>query len=547
MVPEVKYQGSSAEKSLVQKPNQGVCTDVLKPAKEVREGHKKINRMLSKYHPHLNCFPARLPRSGGSYFLFSGKESSRQHKKEFDWLSNGVTYLSIFFLLMMNIGCNTSPTSNTTTEDSSKVRLVTLAPGHFHAALVQKNMYPGIDSVVHVYAPEGNELQAHLTLIDQYNHRADNPTHWVEKLYTGSDYLDKMLSEKAGNVVVLAGNNQQKTDYIKRSVEAGLNVLGDKPMAINSGDFNVLQDAFSTAAKNNVLLYDIMTERSEITNTLQKEFAHIPSVFGELQKGTANDPAVRMESIHYFYKYVSGNVLTRPDWFFDPQQQGDAITDVGTHLLDLIQWECFPDSIIDYTKDIDITNARIWPTPLTLSQFSAITKEDKFPGFLKPYITNDTVLQSHANGEINYTIKGIHARVTPRWEYKAAAGGDSHYSLLKGTRASLEIKQGAAENYKPVLYIWPNNNSKNFADTLNTAIQQLNEKYPGVTVQPINKGFKVVIPEKYDVGHEAHFAQVMERYLQYLNDKKLPGWEVPGMLAKYYTATKALDIATGKK
>lgn len=448
---------------------------------------------------------------------------------------------------MMNIGCNTSSTENTSAEDSSKVRLITLAPGHFHAALVQKNMYPGIDSVVHVYAPEGNELQAHLKLIDQYNHRTDNPTHWVEKLYTGSDYLDKMLSEKAGNVVVLAGNNEQKTDFIKRSVEAGLNVLGDKPMAINAGDFNELQEAFSTAAKNNVLLYDIMTERSEITNTLQKELAHIPSVFGELQQGTANDPAVRMESVHYFYKYVSGNVLTRPDWFFDPGQQGDAITDVGTHLLDLIQWECFPDSIIDYTKDIDITNARIWPTPLTLSQFSAITKEDKFPDFLKPYITNDTVLQSHANGEINYTIKGIHVRVTPRWEYKAAAGGDSHYSLLKGTKASLEIKQGAAENYKPVLYIRPNNNSKDFADTLNIAIQQLNEKYPGVTVEKINKGFKIVIPEKYDVGHEAHFAQVMERYLQYLKDKKLPGWEVPGMLAKYYTATKALDIATGKQ
>ena len=49
------------------------------------------------------------------------------------------------------------------------------------------------------------------------------------------------------------------------------------------------------------------------------------------------------------------------------------------------------------------------------------------------------------------------------------------------------------------------------------------------------------------MGHEAHFAQVMERYLQYLKDKKLPGWEVPGMLAKYYTATKALDIATGKQ
>lgn len=454
-------------------------------------------------------------------------------------------YLLIVSGFIMNTACNSS-TGNTTTEDSNKVHLITLEPGHFHAALVQKNMYAEIDPVVHVYAPEGNELQAHLKLINQYNERTDNPTHWKEEIYTGSDYLDKMLADKAGNVVVLAGNNQQKTKYVKRSVEAGLNVLGDKPMAINSENFNELKNAFATAAQNHVLLYDIMTERSEITNTLQKELAHIPEVFGELQKGSASDPAVRMESVHYFYKYVSGNVLTRPDWFFDPNQQGDAITDVGTHLIDLIQWECFPDAVINYEKDIDIISARIWPTPLTLSQFAAITKKDKFPGFLQPYIKNDSVLQTHANGEINYTIKDIHARITPRWEYKATAGGDSHYALLKGTKALLEIKQGKEENYKPVLYIWPNSNSKKFVDTLNKAFEKLNEPYPGITVQPVNKGFRVVIPEKYDVGHEAHFAQVMERFLQYLKEKKLPDWEVPGMLAKYYTATKALEIANSK-
>jgi len=36
---EVKHQGSTADKSSAQKPNQGVCTDALKPTKEVREGN----------------------------------------------------------------------------------------------------------------------------------------------------------------------------------------------------------------------------------------------------------------------------------------------------------------------------------------------------------------------------------------------------------------------------------------------------------------------------------------------------------------------------
>ena len=63
-----------------------------------------------------------------------------------------------------------------------------------------------------------------------YNKRTNNPTHWEEKIYTGPDYLEKMLREKAGNVVVLAGNNSNKIEFIYKSVEGGFNVLADKPM-----------------------------------------------------------------------------------------------------------------------------------------------------------------------------------------------------------------------------------------------------------------------------------------------------------------------------
>ncbi len=178
---------------------------------------------------------------------------------------------------------------------------------------------------------------------------------------------------------MLAGNNKQKTTYIKKAVEAGLNVLGDKPMAITAANFALLEQAFADAASKKVLLYDIMTERSEITNLLQKELAHIPPVFGEQQTGTAKDPGVVIESVHYFYKFVSGKALTRPSWFFDPTQQGEAIADVGTHLIDLVQWECFPDVILDYKKDIQVNAARTWPTPVTLAQFTAVTKKTVSP------------------------------------------------------------------------------------------------------------------------------------------------------------------------
>jgi len=464
-------------------------------------------------------------------------------------LLNAFLLLIIIFSTAIT-GCQERVANNTaaTTTDSSTVRLITADPGHFHAALVQKSMSEGIDSVVYVYAPDGPELQSHLDLIKQYNERAESPTHWSEKVYTGNDFLEKMIAEKKGNVIVLAGNNLRKTQYITRSVNAGINVLADKPMAITPANFTELEKDFVTAAQNKVLLYDIMTERSEITNLLQKEFAQMPEVFGTLVDGSDQSPAVTIESVHYFYKFVSGKALARPAWFFDPAQQGEAIADVGTHLIDLVQWQCFPEAVIDYKKDIAVNSARLWPTPVTLSQFTAVTKKDSFPDYLHPYVVKDTVLQTHANGQVNYTLKGKHIKLTARWEYKAPEGsGDTHYCLMKGTLASLEIKQGKEENYKPTLYLLPLKESKAYDTALTKAIEKINAQYKDVSIEKSGKAWKLIIPESFKVGHEAHFAQVMQRYLQYLKAGQMPAWETPGMIAKYFTATKALEIAGSTK
>jgi predicted dehydrogenase len=463
-------------------------------------------------------------------------------------------YNSVIILLisaLMISGCQQGSDKDASSSNASngqEIKLITLAPAHFHAALVQKIMYPGIDSVVHVYAPKGLGLTEQLNYIKQYNSRADDPTHWDEKVYEGEDYLQKMLDENKGaknTVVVLAGNNQLKTEYIKKSVDNSLNVLADKPMAINTDGFEMLKQAFQDAQDKHVLLYDIMTERSVAATVLQKRLAHNSSVFGELQKGTKDAPAVIMESVHRYFKQVSGKPLIRPDWFFDPTQQGDAITDVGTHLVDLVQWVCFPNVALDYTKDITINSSKIWPTPLSLPQFSKITNEDKFPDFLRKYIKGDS-LMTHGNGSIDYSVKGVFSRITALWTYDAPAGaGDTYYALLKGSKANLEIKQGAEENWKATLYVRPANpkDTGSLSKALNDAIKDINQEMPGVSISWVGNGWRVDIPAEFDKGHESHFGDVMKRYLQYLKEGNLPAWEVPCMIAKYYTTTKALEMA----
>lgn len=430
-----------------------------------------------------------------------------------------------------------------TFSQSKTVRFITLDPGHFHAALVQNKMYENVEPLVNVYAPSGQDLQDYLKRIESYNTRAKNPTHWQEKVYQGNDFFEKMIAEKQGNVLIIAGNNRKKTEYILKATEANINILADKPMCIDIKGYQQLKKAFDVAKKNKVLLYDIMTERSEITTILQKELSQLPSIFGKLVQGTPQNPAIFTESIHYFYKYVSGSPLKRPTWFMDVSQQGEGIADVMVHLVDLAQWMSFPNVSLT-NKDIKFTDAKRWATPMTLSQFSIITGASKFPDFLKKDLKNDSTINVFANGEINYRLRGVHTKLRALWNYSASEGGDTHYCVIRGTKANLEIRQGKAEKFVPQLYITPINLSEN---ELNQTFKNLKVKYPGINLKKQGTEWLVEIPDLYRTGHEAHFGEVMERFLKYQAANKLPKWEVPNMLVKYYTTTKALEIAKAKK
>jgi len=451
-----------------------------------------------------------------------------------------IFYVSSFLFL---ISCDLE-TQRQPFLEKSQIKLMTLDPGHFHAALIQKSGYDEIDNNVYVFGTTGDDLNFHLNRIDGFNSRPENPTHWNSIVYQGEDFFDKMIQEKPGNTVVLAGNNRLKTDYILKSLKAGLNVYADKPMAINSINFEVLKEAFTVAEAKNLMLYDIMTERYEITTILQRELSMIPEIFGELEVGTEDNPAVTKESIHHFFKYVSGSPLIRPTWFFDVKQQGEGIVDVTTHLVDLIQWECFPEEIIDYKKDIELMSAKRWPTLLTQSQFEQVTKEISFPDYLLPIVQSDSVLPVYSNGEINYKIKGIHAKASVAWAYPAPEGaGDTHYSIMRGTKANLVIRQGAEQQYRAELYIEPNDPSEEYEDILKLYFELVQSKFPEILLVKKQSGWEVKIPEVYKVGHEDHFAQVTEKYIEYYFNGTMPKWEIPNMLAKYYVTTQALELA----
>ncbi|MDX1767053.1 MAG: putative oxidoreductase C-terminal domain-containing protein [Arenibacter troitsensis] len=454
-------------------------------------------------------------------------------------------YKILALLAILCLGCGESEKKVKSDMDNTpdQVRLMTLDPGHFHAALVQKTMYKGVDSTIYVFAPKGPEVNDFLNKIESYNTRSENPTHWKVDSYFGPDYLEKMIAQKPGNVMVVAGKNSKKIDYILAAVKAGLNVYADKPLVINPEGFQKLEEAFMIAEEKGVMIYDIMTERFEVTTGMQRQFSMLPEVFGQVLEGSLEEPAIIKESVHHFFKYVSGQPLVRPAWFFDVNEEGEGIVDVTTHLVDLVQWELFPEEIINRT-DIEMVQAKRWPTVLTLDEFQRVTGLETYPDYLQKDLDGDK-LKVYCNGEMLYKIKGKYAKVSVIWNYEAPEGtGDTHYSIMRGTKSDLIIKQGAEENYKPTLYI-KSKVGENFDNLITGAIDQhINSIFAGTKAEKVSEDmWKINIPDEFKIGHEAHFAQVTQNYLRYLEEGQLPNWEVPNMITKYYTTIEAYKMA----
>jgi hypothetical protein len=173
----------------------------------------------------------------------------------------------------------------------SGIGLIVADPGHFHAALVQKKMYPNLSPKVHVYAPVGPDLADYLTRISRFNMRKEQPTHWQLEIHAGLDFLERMCLERPGTVAIFSGRNRGKVRRILAAVEAGLNVLADKPLIVDRQELPVLEAALNAADNRKLILYDMSSGGRQATiATLTRLLRDDPEVFGDPVPGTRTDP-----------------------------------------------------------------------------------------------------------------------------------------------------------------------------------------------------------------------------------------------------------------
>lgn len=426
------------------------------------------------------------------------------------------------------------------------IRFMTLDPGHFHAALVHGEMYPDVAARVDIFAPVGADVVAHLHRLAAFNRRAERPTAWTWEVHAGPDGLDRMLRERPGTVVVLSGRNRAKIDQIVAAVGGGLHVLADKPWILRSEDLPKLEAALNKADASGLVAYDIMTERFEATHALQRALVNDEATFGRIQPGRPGAPAVYMESVHYLKKMVAGAPNIRPPWFFNTADQGEGLNDVGTHLVDLVQWTLFPNQAIDASADIRILDARRWPTWIAESDFRAVTGGAPFPADLADRIV-DGRLEYHCNTLVSYTLRGVHTTLNVIWDWEPTdTPGDTHFASYQGTRSRIDVRQTAADRFRPELYIVPADPATRgqVRAAAEAKIASLQQEFPGTGVEDAGGEIRISIPEALRVGHEAHFGQVTKRFLEYLRDRSaLSVWERPNMMAKYYVTTHGTELS----
>jgi predicted dehydrogenase len=359
-------------------------------------------------------------------------------------------------------------------------------------------------------------------------------------LRTGDRPLDELIAERPGEVAILAGRNDRKMAAMRRLHDAGFHLLADKPwMAEASG----LDDLHHLMA-GGPLAVEMMTGRHDITSILTRKLVSERDVFGDFDVGSGK-PTIEISGVHHLEKTVNGRPLRRPPWYFDVRVQGDGLADIPTHMVDQVQRLVIAASrrASDAPPPLELLAARTWPTLVPRGLFARVTGQSEFPAELSDIVKGDE-LAYRANAELAFRLGRVTAALDTRWDLSAPpGGGDTHRSVIRGTRAEILIEQHAGTGFRRRLSVLPVRDGDDVRAALTNAGAAWQAELPGLSIVPAGAACEIRVPPSLDVGHEAHFPLMLADFLALVEGGRMPPELASATLAKYTLLAHAAAAA----
>lgn len=134
--------------------------------------------------------------------------------------------------------------------------------------------------------------------------------------------IDRLLAETRPDLVAVANENDLKAGVVLHALEAGCDVVADKPLAVTLAEQEAISAFLSDHPERRLLL--LLTLRG---NT---EYAGLRQLVGSGEIGTPALVHVRMA--------VQLKRAQRPPWFLDVNRSGGLFLDLLIHGLDQVEW-----------------------------------------------------------------------------------------------------------------------------------------------------------------------------------------------------------------
>ena len=143
-------------------------------------------------------------------------------------------------------------------------------------------------------------------------------------------------------------------------------------------------------------------------------------------------------------------------------------------------------------------------------------------------------MPNHGNAELSFRLGAVTAALDTRWELSApAGGGDTHRSVVRGTRAEILVEQHAGTGFRRRISVVPRQHADGVRTAVAEAVTTWQEAHPGLAIEEAGAGWELRLPRALDVGHERHFPLVLDDFLSLVEGERLPGDLAVNTLAKY--------------